>query len=346
MLASLLVRPGCLELREVETPRPGPGEVVVKIRAALTCGTDLKAFLRGHPKMSLPTLFGHEFSGEIARVGQGVTAFREGDEVMSVHSAPCGHCYFCARGQDNLCQMTMSAKVMGAYAEYIRVPAHIVEQNMFPKPAHLSFQEAALLEPLACVLHGCEQFTLRPDDAVLIIGAGAIGLLHLLVLRTLGVENIIVSGRRAYRLRMARELGATRVIDAASEDPVALVMEATRGRGADVVIECTGRPEVWESAIQMVRRGGQVVLFGGCPSGTKITVDTGRLHYDQITLTSPFHYTRAAVRRSYEVLADGLTTARRLITAEYPLERLPEVFSLLRQGECLKYAVIPFQSGE
>jgi len=341
MLASLLIKPGQLELREVETPSPGPGEVVVKIRAALTCGTDLKAYLRGHPKIPMPTLFGHEFSGEIAQVGQGVKTFREGDQIMSVHSAPCGTCYYCSRGQDNLCEMTMRAKVMGAYAEYIRVPSHIVKQNMYAKPSNLSFKEAALLEPLACVLHGFDQFTLGRDDTVVVIGAGAIGLMHLLILRTLGVDRVILVGRRAYRLKLARELGAAHVVDAAQEDAPAFVTHTTRGGGADVVIECTGKPEVWESAIQMVRRGGQVVLFGGCPSGTKVSIDTGRLHYDQITLRSPFHYTRAAVRRSYDVLTEGLSTAKQLITAEYPLEQLPKVFSLLRRGDCVKYAVIP-----
>jgi L-iditol 2-dehydrogenase len=341
MLASLLIEPGQLELREVETPNAGPGEVVVKIKAALTCGTDLKAYLRGHPKMPMPTLFGHEFSGEIAQVGKEVKSFHEGDAVMSVHSAPCGSCYYCTKGQDNLCELTMGAKVMGAYAEYIRVPSHIVSQNMYNKPGALSFQEAAMMEPLACVIHGVDQFALGPDDSVVIIGAGAIGLLHLLILRTLGMHNVIVAGRRAYRLRLARDLGAGRVIDGAQEDAVAVIHEITKGRGADVVIECTGKPDVWESAIKMVRRGGQVVLFGGCPSGTKISVETGRLHYDQITLRSPFHYTRAAVRRSYELLAGGMVSSTRLITAEYPLEQLQTVFSLLQKGDCVKYAVIP-----
>ncbi|MCS6804541.1 MAG: alcohol dehydrogenase catalytic domain-containing protein [Acidobacteriota bacterium] len=341
MRASMLIRPGQLELCEVEKPSPGPGEVVVKVKSALTCGMDLKAFLRGHPRVSMPTLFGHEFSGEVAEVGREVKKFREGDHVMSVPSAPCGACYFCMRGQDNLCEMTRQFKVVGAFAEYICVPSHIVAQNMYAKPAHLSFKEAALLEPLACVLHGFDQFSLHQDDTVVVIGAGAMGLLHLAILRTLGVENVILIGRRAYRLRLARELGAKHVVDATQTDGLEYVRDVTGGHGADVVIECTGKPEVWESAIGMVRRSGQVVLFGGCPSGTKVSVDTGRLHYDQITLRSPFHYTRAAVRRSYDVLSSGLQAARQLITAEYPLEQLPKVFSLLRQGDCVKYAVVP-----
>lgn len=342
MRANVLVRPGLMELRDVEMPKAGPGEVVVKVRAALTCGTDLKAFLRGHPKMPMPTLFGHEFSGEIVELGKGVEGFREGDQIMSVHSAPCAQCFYCKRGQDNLCEMTMGSMVLGAYAEYIRVPSHIVRQNMYAKPANISFQEAALLEPLACVVHGFEQFGVRRDDTVAILGAGAIGLLHLLILHTVGVSKVIVVGRRAYRLRLAREMGATEVIDAAVEDGHERIMDLTSGQGADVVIEATGKPEVWESAMRMVRRGGQVVLFGGCPSGTKVQIDTGRLHYDQITLRSPFHYTRAAVRRSYELLTSGMADAARLmITGEYPLQDLATVFSLLQQGDCAKFAVIP-----
>lgn len=341
MLANVLVRPGLLELREIEKPTPGPGEVVVKIRAALTCGTDLKAYLRGHPKMPMPTLFGHEFSGEIADIGRGTRQFREGDAVMSVHSASCGRCYYCQQQQDNLCDLTMSAKILGAYAEYIKVPAHIVEQNMFPKPPHLDFTEAAILEPLACVVHGLGFLKFHRDDTVLIIGAGAIGLMHVLLLRAFGLRHILISGRRSFRLRLARELGANVVIDADREDAAEAVRMATDGRGADIVIECTGRPEVWQQAISLVRRGGQVVLFGGCPSGTTIALDTARIHYDQITLLSPFHYTRRAVRQAYELLCDNRIEVAKLITGQFPLARLLEAFDLLQRGDCVKYAVIP-----
>ena len=175
-----------------------------------------------------------------------------------------------------------------------------------------------------------------------ILGAGAIGLLHLLILRTVGVSKVFMVGRRDYRLRLAREMGAAEVIDATVEDGYKRIMDLTNGNGADVVIEATGKTEVWEAAMRMVRRGGQVVLFGGCPSGTKVQVDTGRLHYDQITLRSPFHYTRAAVRKSYELLTSGMATAARaMITAEYPLQDLATVFSLLQKGDCAKFAVIP-----
>jgi L-iditol 2-dehydrogenase len=341
MRASLLIKPGQIELREIETPSPAGGEVVVKIRVALTCGTDLKTFLRGHPKFPLPALFGHEFSGEVAKVGRDVRNFREGDCVMSVPSGPCGHCYFCRRDQENICDSAMANYALGAYAEYIKVPAPVVAQNMFAKPSSLSFQEAALLEPLACVMHGLSLLKLREDDRVVVIGCGAIGLFHLLALRASGVERVIMLGRRNYKLQLAKALGASAVISAAEGQTREQVMAATGGRGADVVIECTGNPVVWESAVNMVRRGGEVVLFGGCKQGTTVTFDTQRLHYDQVTIRSPFHLTRRSVRQAYELLVEGKLMGSRLITDTYPLDRLNEVFSLLQVGDCIKYAVVP-----
>jgi L-iditol 2-dehydrogenase len=341
MRANLLIQPGKIELREIETPSPNPGEVIVKVKAALTCGTDLKTFLRGHPKFPLPTLFGHEFAGEIAQVGKGVTKFREGDKIMSAPSGPCGNCYYCQRDQENLCSIVMEHYTHGAYAEYIRVPANVVAQNMFEKPADLAYQEAALMEPLACVLHGLSLLKLREDDAVVIIGSGAIGLLHLLALRAYGLEKIIILGRRPYRLELAQKLGAYRVINFNEGQAREIIRESTEGRGADVVIECTGIPSVWESTLNIVRRGGEVILFGGCKPGTTVTLDTQRLHYDQITLRSPFHLTRASVRKAYELLTSHQLQGSGLITGTFPLDRLDEVFSLLQQGDCIKYAVIP-----
>ena len=341
MRANLLIKPGQIELREIDTPTAQAGEVVVKVRVALTCGTDLKTFLRGHPKFPLPALFGHEFSGEISQVGRDVRGFREGDSVMSVPSGPCGHCYYCIRGQENICDSAMANYALGAYAEYIRVPAQVVAQNMFEKPAGLSYQEAALLEPLACVIHGLSLLELREDDAVVVIGSGAIGLLHLLVLQAYGLSRVIMLGRHPYKLDLAGKLGACRTVDATEGLGRDMVLAETEGRGADVVIECTGNPTVWESAVNMVRRGGEVVLFGGCKQGTTVTFDTQRLHYDQVTIRSPFHLTRRSVREAFRLLADGRLTGKSLITDSFPLDRLNDVFSLLQKGDCIKYAVIP-----
>ena len=265
MRAHVLVKPGEMELRSLPRPSAGPGEVVVQVRSALTCGTDIKALLRGHPKFAMPMRFGHEFSGELADVGPGVVGFRAGDAVMAVPTAPCGSCYYCEREQENLCETLIDDYVFGAYAEYLKLPARIVATNLFHKPTHLSFAEAALLEPLACVVHGLQQISVREDDTVVLIGAGAISLLHMLVLRAMGVQQIIVVGRSERRAAFARAIGVAVVL---TEPPLTArqaVLDLTAGRGADLVIECTGQVEIWEAAPALARRGGTVLLFWGCP---------------------------------------------------------------------------------
>ncbi|MBM2838622.1 MAG: threonine dehydrogenase/Zn-dependent alcohol dehydrogenase [Deltaproteobacteria bacterium] len=341
MLAGVLISPGHLEMQEVERPKAGPGEVVLKVAAALTCGTDLKAFRRGHPKMPMPTVLGHEFSGTVEEVGSGVNRFKVGDQVMSVHSAPCNTCFYCQKGQHNLCENIMDTKVLGAYAEYIKLPRHIVEQNTFIKPASLSFAEAAMLEPLACVIYGLEQFSIISGDTVVVIGAGPIGLLQVAALKGYGVKKVILAGRHNIRLSAGLSLGADTVINVDKSDLLKEVLAETGSRGADLVIESTGRPDVWESTLSLVRKGGNILLFGGCPDGSRVCFDTTRLHYDEITLKGVFHFTPAAVKKAYEILSSGKINVKPLITAELPLRDLPKAFEMLMAGEGIKYAIIP-----
>jgi L-iditol 2-dehydrogenase len=341
MKAHVLLQPGEIQFGDVPRPRPDPDGVVVRVRAALTCGTDVKAFLRGHPKFPMPTLFGHEFSGEVAEVGSRVRGFREGDAVMAVPSAPCGSCYYCDRRQENLCPRVMDSIVLGAYAEYIKLPAHIVDRSLYRKPGQLSYEEGALLEPLACVLHGLAQITVRPDDTVVLIGAGAIALLHLLVLKHRGVDAVLVSARSERRAEQAKKLGADEILVGGHDEVRDRILLATGGRGADVVIECTGQVEIWEYAPSLARRGGQVILFGGCPSNTAARFDTGRLHYDEVRIISPFHFAPRDVQSAYELLSDGDLGAGALISDAYPLERLAEALMRHRRGEGAKFAIIP-----
>ena len=341
MQAVLLLGPRQLSHQDLPIPAPGSEEVVLKVAAALTCGTDLKAFLRGHPKWPMPTRFGHEYSGTVAARGSYVTTVREGDEVMLVPTGPCGSCFYCQRQQENLCTSLMETYVLGGYGEYLTVPARVIRTNLFAKPAALPFVEAALLEPLSCVMFGLEQTVLRPDDTAIVIGAGAIGLLHLLALRALGMERVYVIARNPQRAAAAQMLGACGIIARSAEEAREEVLAVTARRGADVVIECTAQPQVWEAALFLARPGGQVVLFGGCPSGTAVAFDTYRLHYDQVRILSPFHFTPKAVRRAYELLVSGKIPASKLISGTYALAQLPYAFELLQQGEGIKYAIIP-----
>ena len=339
MLAAVLIKPGQIQMQEVKRPKAGLGEVVLKIEASLTCGTDIKAFRRGHPKMPMPTLFGHEFSGTVVEVGEGVSRFKVGDQVMSVHSAPCNTCFYCKKGQQNLCESIMDTKILGGYAEYIKLPRHILEQNAFLKPSNISFTEAAMLEPLACVVYGLEQFSITEDDVVAVLGAGPIGLLQVSALKAYGVKKTILCGRHKNRLDMGLSLGAEKIIDVDKSDPMKGILAETDSRGADLVIESTGKPDVWESTLSLVRKGGNVLLFGGCPGGTNACFDTARLHYDEITLKGVFHFTPSAVKKASEILSSGKINVRPLITAELPLKDLQKAFDLLMAGEGIKYAI-------
>lgn len=333
-----LVEPQRIELREIEMPAPGTGEVIVRVRVALTDGTDLKAFRRGHPQMPMPTRFGHEFSGDVVAAGDGVTAFAAGDPIMSVHSAPDGSCFWCLAGQEELCERVMETKILGAYAEYLLLPAHIVARNAYKMPPGLTYEAAAFLEPLACVVHAVDLLAPKPGALVAVIGTGGFGLLQALVLRARGVEALLV-GRRAERLRFARSLGVRHAVT--MDDALLEIARLTGGRGADAVVECTGVQSVWESTPSYVRRGGSIVLFGGLPAGSIVGFDAARLHYDEIRVLSPFHFTPRAVRGAYELLANGRIDVEPLISARFKLDALAEAFIQLDGGDGIKYAILP-----
>ncbi len=338
---AMLLEPGRLELREFEPPTPGPGELLLKIECALSCGTDLKTWRRGHPVWKLPAPFGHEFAGVVAAAGLGVDRFKAGDAVMAAPTAPCGHCFYCVRGQENLCAQAMDRMVMGAYADYLLLPAHIVARNAFHKPADLPFEEAALLEPLSCVVHAQEMARPEPAESVLIIGAGAFGIMHAMALRAAGVRQIAIAGRGRKRLQWAGELGADRVIDVAREDAARAIGALNGGYGPDLAIECTGQVTGWEDAFRRVRRGGRVVFFGGCAAGTALSVDTRRMHYDNLTLLAPFHFRPRDVKAAFAMLSARRLGAGRLINARRRLDQLTEVFAMLERSAALKCAVIP-----
>lgn len=337
MLAYYLMKPGHLKLKEVDRPKPSEGEVLIKIKVALTCGTDLKAFLRGHPMISMPGVFGHEFSGIIDEVGKGVKGFKPGDEVMAVHSAPCLKCIYCKKELYNLCEKIMDTKVLGAFSEYLLLPSHIVRQNLFHKPQNITFEEAAFLEPLSCVVHSMKGLNIKKDDKVLIIGAGPIGLLHISLAKLRGAK-IIITALEQERLKLAKELGAD--ITVLPQDLDSFIKDITDGIGADIVFECTGQLSVWESAVNYVRKGGTIVLFGGVKSGLRVTYDTYKLHYEEITIKGVFHFTPQDVKDAYKLLRDTLNLSP-LISGRFSLKDLPLALKNLSEGKGIKYAIIP-----
>jgi len=342
MLAAVLQGKEQLRVEPVSIPLVQPGDVLVRVRAALTCGTDVKVFRRGyHARMiQPPAVFGHEFAGDIVALGAGVTGFRRQDRVVAANSAPCQTCYYCRRGQQNLCDDLLFNN--GAYAEYIRIPARIVEQNMHVLPDHVSYLDGALVEPLACVVRGLEETGVRAGDTLAVIGLGAIGLMFVRLAKLQGAE-VIAIGRRQTQLDRAAAMGADHLISTEGDiSPVEPVRELTRRRGVDVAIEAVGSPEVWEHAVQMVRRGGTVNFFGGCPSNTKVSLDTNLLHYSEITCKASFHHTPAHIREAFECICRGEITARDFVNRVEPLTKILEVMQhLMSHNGHLKTAILP-----
>ena len=341
MLQAVLESPGRISLRETPLPEVSEGEVLIKVMASLTCGTDLKAYLRGHPLIPMPGPFGHEYSGVVVKVGPSVRGFREGDPVMGVHSAPCQGCFYCSKGLFNLCERIMQTKVLGAYGEYLLLPEHIVRQNLYIKPETLPYEYAALLEPTACVVHPYSKVDLKNTETALVIGAGPIGLIHLIYLMNSSVE-VVVSDKNPDRLDVAGQMGA---LTCPPQEITEMLRKKTQNRGFDLVVECTGVPEVWMAAVGYVRRGGTVILFGGCPSGTEVRFSTAPLHYDEITLMGSFHYSPEDVSRARDFLVEKHRVFRGILTGKVPLQNISEVFEKLRQGQGLKYVILPDEGG-
>lgn len=343
MTAAVLYGKEDVKIEKVPIPRVGEGEVLVKVHVALTCGTDLKVYQRGyHARMIVPpALFGHELAGVVEEVGAGVKGFRKGMKVVALNSAPCQTCFYCSKHQENLCEDLLFNN--GAYAEYIRIPRRIVEQNMLVVPPSVTFEEAAMIEPLACVLRGLHETRVEIGDTVTVIGGGPIGLMFVQVAKATGC-NVISVVKRDSQVEAAKRMGAHNVVQITkTHDPIEAVRALTPSkRGSDVVIEAVGRPQAWEWSIDMVRKGGTVNFFGGCANGTKVQLDTTRLHYSEITLKATFHHTPETVRKAFTLMAEKKVRSTDYITGEAPLSRLQQVLRhMLNRNGDIKTAIIP-----
>ncbi len=345
MTAAVLYGKEKLQIERVALPKIGPRDILIKVRTALTCGTDLKVFRRGfHARMiNPPALFGHELAGDIVAVGSEVAKFKPGQRVVAANSAPCGVCFYCRQDRQNLCDDLLFNN--GAYAEYIRVPGRIVERNVHEIPDGIGYKKAAMVEPLACVLHGIEDAGVRPGDTVTVIGLGPIGLMFVRLAKLAGA-HVIALGRRAMQLERADRMGAETLVTAKPGNvSIEAVRAATEGRrGADVVIEAVGTPEAWQMATQMVRPGGTVNFFGGCPQNTSLCLDTSLLHYSELTLKASFHHTPRHIRQALDVIASGKVNVGDLVIDEAPLKNLLGVFRhMMSHNGHLKTAILPHE---
>ena len=342
MRAAMFYGPGDLRIEEVPEPVAGPGELVVDIGAATTCGTDLKSYRRGHPTIfpKLPARFGHEFAGTISQVGHGVKGFGIGDSVVCGNSAPCGNCFYCSIDRQSLCENLFFLN--GAFAEKILVPAIITAKNTHLLPPGADFAESAMVEPLACVVHGIAEAPIQLGQTVVVNGAGSIGCMFAR-LATLRGATVISTDLSDQRLALARRFGAAQTINVRGlEDPVAEVRRRTPyGRGADVAVEAVGLPETWEQTIKELRPGGTAVLFGGAKAGASISVDTTSMHYSEYTIKGVFHHAPRYVRTAAQLLGTRVVDVRLMLTGRRPLERLVETLDDMAQQKGLKYAIVP-----
>ncbi len=319
------------------------GEILVKVEAALTCGTDVKTFRRGHPVLikEVPSGFGHEFSGIVEKVTDNVKNVKVGDRVVCANSAPCGECFYCKREEYNLCDNLNLLN--GAYAEYIVVPARIVEKNTLIIPDNLSFEKAAFCEPLANVVHGVERTEIKTGDTVGVIGIGPIGLMFARLAKLKGAR-VIVAGRNKEKLRLAEDFSyADEVVDLNKYPNPEKIFKnfSAENKGLDVVIECVGLPEIWELAFSCVRKGGKVHFFGGCKSGSTVNLDTTKMHYGDIKLMSVFHHTPKYFRKALDLIASNQIEVEKLITDTLPLEKVQYAMEQHIAGKAIKFLIRP-----
>ena len=350
MKAAVLHGKQDVRIEEIEPAPLQPGEVRVRIEAALTCGTDLKVFKRGyHARMIVPpAVFGHELAGTVAEVGAAlltnppcagneteasetgpVPEWRVGERVVVANSAPCGVCFHCRSHQENLCEDLLFLN--GAYAESIVVPPRLARKNLLRLKPETQFVDAALVEPLACVVQGLQDLQLASGDRVLVLGAGPIGLMFAALASRRGCE-VTVAGRREARLRVARQLGARLVIDIGDGNGLVTKVREATATHFDAVIEAVGQPAVWEASVHLVRKGGTVNFFGGCPSGSTVTFDTTLIHYSNLRLLASFHHTPQTIRQSLAYIEQGVITASDFVDGECALTRLPELFHSMAAG--------------
>ncbi len=343
MNAIQFYEPENIKYEQVEIKEPKDDEVQVKIMATLTCGTDVKTYRRGHPLLikKVPSGFGHEFSGVITKIGKNVVGFNIGDRVVAANSAPCGECFFCKKGDYNLCENLEFLN--GAYAEYINIPKAIVKRNLLKLSDDVSFEEAAFAEPLANVLHGIDKTEIKAGQSVGVIGLGPIGLLFVKMAKMKGAR-VIAAGRNPLKLKMAKTFGnADEVVDLSRyKNPQKIFQNFSDDKkGLDVAIECVGLPEIWEDMFKYTRRGGTIHLFGGCKSGTKISIDTKRLHYDQIKVISIFHHTPKYFRQALKLISENKINVKDLITTTMPLSETETALKIQSEGKAIKVLIQP-----
>lgn len=345
MKAAVFAGPGKLELRDIDKPVAGEGELVLKVGANTVCGTDGR-ILRGEKSAGIDVgvVLGHEIAGYVDEVGDGVEGFNVGDLVGVLPTVPCLECFYCVRAAEHLCTNSeiFGYRINGGLAEYVLIPQSAMTRGgVFKAAPHLSATEVALAEPLGCVLNGADEYKTEVGDTVLVQGAGPIGLLHTQLNRLLGAERVIVSDPSPERRAVAESMGATHTVNPLEEDLAEFVRALTDGRGADVVIVCIGRGELINQGFASARKGGRVNLFAGFSKDALAEIDPNLIHYGELVVTGASNAGRASHEKALQLIGAGLIDVKSLHTHTYTLDDVVAGIEFAQSGEGIKVAVVP-----
>jgi len=331
--------PGKLKLEDFPNPIiEKDDEILIRIKVSIICGTDIKTFLRGHPQIKPPTVLGHEFAGEVIEIGSKVNICKIGDKVSVAPFVNCGECFFCQKGIFELCK-NRTFPSNGSFTEYVKISQSFGLKGLVKFPENIDLKEAALTEPLACVINSIEDSNISLGDKVLIVGAGPMGLLNLLITQLKGTSQIIVSEPMDERRKIASKLGAL-TVNPLKDDLSSFVHQHTEGRGADEVIVAAGNPKIAESVIGLARPGGRVILFGGFPKSSSLTFDPNLVHYNQISIVGGSGFTPQQFKQAAELIKHNKINLNQIITHSFSLNEIDKAFDLSIAQKGLKIAII------
>ncbi len=337
--------PQDIRVEQVDVPDCGDNEIRVKVEACAVCGTDLKAWKSGNPRIKPPQTMGHEFTGLVDYVGSEVTGFAEGDRVVMATSVSCGHCAYCKQGFSNLCVdvAPMGFTYAGDMAEWVVIPHRaLANGHVIKVPTGIRPEHAALAEPISCAVNSIENSRVRIGDVVVVIGAGPMGIINGCVARQQGAAKVILVEINPDRLRQGEAFGFDRLVDPANEDLQKIVMDETDGLGAHVVIVAAPAAAPQEQAPALVRKRGTVCLFASLPvGGHLLSMDSRAIHYNEIRVVGTSDSTPAHVTAAVEMIAQGTLPAAKLATHILPMDDVKQAFELMQSGEALRVVLIP-----
>jgi L-iditol 2-dehydrogenase len=338
--------PGDLRVEDMPKPQPGRGELLMRVKACATCGTDVKILSFGHHHIVPPRVMGHEVAGVVEELGDGLDTFSPGDPVQLIAAIPCGECFECRNRSMSICanQESIGYHYDGGFAEWVVVPAKALKvEGLNLIPDGLPFEEAAVTEPLACVLNGQELAKVGDGDIVVVIGAGPIGCLHVRLARARGASQIILVETNGARLEMsAQRVQPNAAIDAGKDNAIDAVLKLTEGRGADVIITAAGSGAAQEEAVQMASRGGRISFFGGLPKDDPvINLDSNVVHYRELKIIGANGSTPAHNAEALRLIATGAVPVEDLITDRLPLDQVLDGIKAVKSGHSIKVVITP-----